>query len=656
MEIPKEVLFYIFQHLHSPRYLLNCSLVSKTWYDITTYPIFYKAIIIYSPKQLGLFIQMTKNKRHQRKNIGHYVKHLVIQFKDPISNQTMVQLQECCPNLSTICYNIDDSLNQQRKKYELLGYWRQLTHLPTWHKEDRFAIILSNGSKLKQFTFYPTLDDIKAILLLNPINGLHLFKPSTHLKELCLDFSHYPLPFNLDLDYLKIIHFYCPSVVKLTIIHALLYCKLNLKNQYMNYLNNNINKINDNKNRFQELLDQQPHIHSLCFENITIDDPFFFTFITKKYPHLTSLTLKNINFMKNQHHHTEHQTAIKNMLTMDLPYLNQLHVTMNKAQLYWPNDNLLNWLSDHPQQFKHISWPFTIYPTTPANDHDSGIEMNIIEEQKKEMTKKKNIKLNIRHYFPIYQEVPMARFMNHLDTLTLKLPGDPRISFDYLLHNNGGVISTTLTSLTIQPLIINNDNDKDNNIECDQQKHTFYIYNWLDALPSLKKLCVHGMEVCLYKRFSIGHSNKNILIDRSPSSLKELVLYQCSIQSRGSNGFTLLCQFCPQLTILENYQCTLLIDEKEIKQYQSQYYYTLFNSPQSSFHQLIFQDLMIIPNNCTASFHHFDLFVKLTSSHHEHDNYYFASHHQLESKSNLLVNILLYSVDILNFDGQYFIH
>ncbi|CAO3634171.1 unnamed protein product [Cunninghamella echinulata] len=428
----------------------------------------------------------------------------------------MIQLQECCPNLLTIHYNINNSLNQQGKKYELVGYWRQLTHLPTWHKEDIFTIILSSGAKLKQFTFYPTLDDIKAILLLNPINGLHLFKPSVHLKELCLDFSHYPLPFNLDLDYLKIIHFYCPSVVKLNIIHALLYCKQNLKDQYMDQLNNNINKINGNKNRFQELFDQQQHIHSLCFENITIDDPFFFTFITKKYPYLTSLQLININFIKNQHHHMEYQAVIKNMLTMNLPYLNQLHVTMTKAHLYWPNDGILHWLSEHPQQFKHLSWPFTIYPTTPANDYDSGIEMNINEEQKKETTKKKkSIKFNIQHYFPIYQEIPTTRFMNYLDTLTLKLPGDPRISLDYLLHNNDGIISTTLTSLTIQPLIISNSSDNNNNnnknIEYDQHKHTFYIYNWLDALPSLKKLCVHGMELCLYKRFSISHSEKKNL-------------------------------------------------------------------------------------------------------------------------------------------------
>ncbi|CAO3648589.1 unnamed protein product [Cunninghamella blakesleeana] len=751
MDIPNEVLFYIFQYFKSPRYLATFSLVCKDWYTIATQPYFYQTIIIYNPKQLHFFINTAYNTRHHGKEIGCYVKHLILLFTAPISRNTMTQLQLSCPNLLTIYYNLNSYSshpynNNSTMKYELLGYWRHLTILPSWYKEDRFAIISSYHSTLTNFTLYPTLNDLNDILTSNPINGLHLFKSTfTQLKELCLDFSQYQFPFNMNINYLNVIHYCCPTITKLTIVNALLYKGVNQENK------------KKRKRTLQQKKYQQRHpnqVNYLCFENISIEKPSFFNFISKKYPLLQSLLLYNITFIDNQQSDKEYQSAIKKMITTDLTHLNELGVTIaNKAYHYWPNDALLTWLHDHPNKFKYLHWPFTIYPTEINIDNDShptnkntekkkslDLSNDQQNQEKENNNRNKNTKeINsdqqsqaYNNYIPIFKSKPKINFMNHLNTLTLKLSGDnTKTTLDYLLHGSSrGMISKTITTLTLEPL--------DWSHFTNDHKPTFYVYNWLDAFPALKRLYLHYFDICLHERFNIIYPEKKalgrppsaskssksstksstksskslksskssksssktsakLLLSSPPHSLEELTLFQCSIKNM--NGFTLLCQQCPRLTVLENYNCHYFINEEETKSYNTQPYYTLLYVPQSSFQKLTFQGLIKLSDNSVEVLSSFDLFVKmipfsLITTQTETDSaekatevittmeieipspykmkkknkkksqkyingkgqhYYFNSR-DLDSKKKPLMNIIVHSIDVLNFGGNFLIH
>ncbi|KAI9309506.1 hypothetical protein BJ944DRAFT_258366 [Cunninghamella echinulata] len=630
MIFSNEILYLIFQHFTTRRYLSLCSLINRQWYSIATDPVFYKTIHLYTLSQLDLFLEMATTMKRNNKPIGHFVKQLLLEFNDTIDEQTMYELQQCCPFITFIRYSPID----QTQTYPLFPLWNQLILLPSWYQEKRSDCIETLKSSLQHLSLTLDKNDMKEIMERKMPNGFSLFKCLFNLNDLSLHFTfkHTNRLFTLDHYFLDKLHSLCPTISSLTITGV-----------NLGTFENDASTI---YNTHQSTCGLQK-LTSLSLKYVQILDPYFFNYLANKYVNLESLELiiidrcdvssttattnfdTAINGLLNdeedeasededeedeedneEYNNTDDleienthrigndlkKNAIKNMLLHKLLHLKKLYVTFldgktkNKDKLidsYWPNDELLDWLYQHPYQYQELQWPSTLFSTS---------------HHTKEM-------LTIPHH--IYPK--SIDFFDHLTTLSLVVLPSTWTTIQCILnhhpypHHRVSSKKTILSS-TITALKLRQKSQDFSNIELD-------IYDWLDLFPSLFSMELIGFilknKTSFYHLPSPPPSSPSIL---SPSHyrLNELIIQKCRIHLTG--GLSSLCQHCPKLSILQcknarygfppypnqmfnhhhnyYYQKEELDEEDEEKEGEKEEYYTILNAPWISLKELVFDNVI----------------------------------------------------------------
>ncbi|CAO3640833.1 unnamed protein product [Cunninghamella echinulata] len=356
----------------------------------------------------------------------------------------------------------------------------------------------------------------------------------SHLDQLTLHFDQYILNtidqlssmFQFDERTLDAIHESCPILSSLT-----------LKSFFFNISDSFLNNNNNQSFRPTHALKK------LILDDCSLQQSECFDYMLKKYPDLTYLTLnlrwgEDEKFMIGKEEATRFMTSMADLIT-GLNQLSTLSVHMSALDAYdylkwkqaeegnkeeeeeekdttysgyWPQSTILHWLKDHPSQLKVLDYPFDLYTLDTNNYNDDN-------------------------------EQQQHAYLDYLSELILLNESHLLKTYQYLInHGKRDHISYTLTSLTIHCVV-------SHHTELDI--YTFHFHDWLNMLPSLKKLRLEEADIVTADQ----HEKQVLHQQRYNSSLKELDLKSCKIMSK--NGLTTICQSSPSLNILKLYNITI---------------------------------------------------------------------------------------------------
>ncbi|KAI9307904.1 hypothetical protein BJ944DRAFT_261198 [Cunninghamella echinulata] len=601
---PNEILENIFIYLPH-KYLSNVSLVCKEWYSVTRLPSFYYTISLKNSAQFEKFIDMATNTYILQQPIGHIVRFISLEHYFKEYRLTMIgikRLNDACPHLQSIDYLDIPFIIDEAISFSAIRYWPDLTILPSWltqHEENWYLRIWQNdqdymnNDKMKkakiirqlEFTINNNLIQLdkndnknkfiklqldikqrKRKLRQSPIiidddyyqpffqevqenegyyshYGMIMSFPLSsytwsHLDQLTLHFDQYiintidrlPSIFQSDERTLDAIHESCPILSSLTLKSFF----FNISDSFLNTNNN-------------QPFHPTHTLKKLILEDCSLQQPECFDYILKKYPGLTYLTLnlrwgEDEKFMVDREEATHFMMSIADLIT-GLNQLSSLSVHMSALDAYdylkwkqakksnkeegeeekditysgyWPQSAIINWLKDRPSQLKVLDYPFDLYTLDTKNhidDNDSG------------------------------QQQQQYAYLDYLSELILLNESHLLKTYHYLIdHGKRNHISYTLTSLTIQ-CVVSHHKELDS--------YTFHFHNWLNKLPSLKKLKLEEVDVDTADQQEKQIQHKQ----HCYKSLKELDLKSCKIMSK--NGLTTICQSSPSLNILKLYNITI---------------------------------------------------------------------------------------------------
>ncbi|KAI9309671.1 hypothetical protein BJ944DRAFT_258205 [Cunninghamella echinulata] len=623
-----EILYLIFCHFESKRYLTNCSSVCKQWYSVAIDPVFYRHISIYTTKQLKLFIRFATNITCQQKPLGHFVNHIEILFKESVQTLILINLQQCCPFIQYIDY----------PQIKLNNFaWED------WHHIKRLPKGLYRVSNSTIQSLSSTLEYIYLCLKNIPDHGspersfnnlLNFFTTTTNLQELYLNFYYQ----NMDIFYFDTIHSACPALTKLTIINAIID---NNDNSNSGNIDNNDNNGSNNSalRRYQprqcQILNRRwDKIVYLRFKNITIQDPLLFSIIMNSHPNLESMILEKISCIS-QEESDQFRSAIRDFINLEqLPNLKLFKITFDKSytcfRKMWPHDEFLQWLHNHPQQLTTLELPSSIIPSTIST--------------------------------PSSIETPPIGFIEFLHTLTLNISNTTQSTTNTLkyLLNSYQTIPTHLKSLTIIASRTNDNANRYNRYnqynryhrynryyseDEDEREHIDYkpifpIYDWLKAVPSLHSLTLNGLFI------KDKDDTSEQQQQQQHKALRECVFDNCTIKMTG--GLNCLCEYAPNIEILK---CNI----------ESLYYYSdmdivnddqgidmdsvsILYAPQLSLKEFDIHPHRCLPLNYTKNIS----FVKVTlntSSTNEDGDLVWSQHHHYGKLANMI--IVVHTIDRL---------
>ncbi|KAI9309673.1 hypothetical protein BJ944DRAFT_245546 [Cunninghamella echinulata] len=659
MTFSNEIIYSIFKKITSQDDKCGLRCVSKQWNLIAT-DLFYQDIHLYTVYQLHSFITTATEMKYKNKPVGEHVKHLSLHFIDHIGHKTMDKLQDCCPNITTIHYSPLENYLEDCGKFKIVGKWPYLTHIPYWHKESTFECISYLKKTLKNITLDLSKDNYTEIEHLS--DQLNSLSTIPTLTELHLEYNDKDLPFTFHSSFLYNIHSICTQIKVFTMANNFVFDKEEDKRNDTSY-NNDPGDDNDDNAGNVDLVDlfdidgngdidttwpatspplsisllpssstsslsssssssstsdtkghQWNSITTLCFKNIKINDPYFFTYIKRSYPNLESLILENIIitdyllmrvnfFSQKQQISNEYKNALKRMVIHHSRQLKTLHISFRKAngdilQDHWANNNLLSYLNLFPpSQLKDLKWPSTIYPSIVGKYY------------------------NQYQFQSLYCKIKPISFINHLETLHLSVPIICKETLNYLLDGNK-TIFPQLKELSVKQM-----NEE-------EEKPLFNLHNWLTAFPNLQSLTTLNMCLITYEPFVNINKDKQQATHYHQYKLKKLTIHECLLYFEG--GFSQVLQRCSQLEYLNCQESTyyflsrIYLDENQnILDKMNDYhfkisrtkheikdYYTFIYAPHLNLKTLIMNN-MKFNNDKPLTFNRY-LFATTTSMYMEH--------------------------------------
>ncbi|CAO3633830.1 unnamed protein product [Cunninghamella echinulata] len=212
-----------------------------------------------------------------------------------------------------------------------------------------------------------------------------------------------------------------------------------------------------------------------------VKDCRFYTYFAKKYPQLESLTLC-LTSKPIPRRFGAFKLAIFNMMT-ECHCLKKLHIRLydpefdvdlddglfdynRRRQEYWPKNEFLDWLLQHPSQLTHFTYNNELIDTTHTKKRYFIID-------KPDQTISSYYKSMINNI--IQQPALLSNQLSYL-SFTSKFSRD--ILYNYLVQNKNAIIfSSTIESLTLNEYYYG-------------KKDLLYITDWLDAFPNLTSLSV----------------------------------------------------------------------------------------------------------------------------------------------------------------------
>ncbi|CAO3635412.1 unnamed protein product [Cunninghamella echinulata] len=559
-QLPNEIIHHIFSFL-SPRYISTCSLVCKAWYLTSRDTSFYKVIKINSYQQLKKFIETATTVKINDILLGHSVNTLLLQDIYNVAPFCLTlddidQLHHACPMITWV----DDIVCPQFKMTPVQPYWKHLTIISSWvkrydddwywrlyqkenislisfelnvfdclqhiHHEHILYFEKDQQSRKRERLDRPLFISQLSPSLNNDINSNNnnnnnnnssveirgemincfgkVLKFSTtwqSLKSLTLDFtssssSSYSSPsslFDYELDERTIDSIFqsCPVLEHL----SLDYFFMNISDQYYN--------------------DSQYHItpftslNILQFNHCLMHQAECFYYFLKKCPNVTTLILylqcyihmdelKKGLFRKGIYDMITQFCTLK-QLSARLEYTGDYYMCpVELEDGFFPDHELKEWLNViQPSQLKVLDYPYDL-------SLSSMVE---------------NEKINNQHFV----------YLNYLSSFTLESKNSPSFLLNhyFLRQNTVDFASFSITTLNISMAI--------------NPMSLFNVFEWLNAFPNLKRLCI--------SRAAISDDwNKSTY--RKYYKLKELVINDSKYYYI-PRGINYLYERCPFINVLE---------------------------------------------------------------------------------------------------------
>ncbi|KAI9300638.1 hypothetical protein BJ944DRAFT_272726 [Cunninghamella echinulata] len=557
-QLPNEIIHHIFSYL-SPRYISTCSLVCKSWHSTSRDASFYKVIKVNSYQQLKKFIETATTTKINGTLLGRLVNTLLLQDIYNVAPFCLTladidQLHHACPMITWV----DEIVCPQFKMTPAQPYWKYLTVISSWVKryDDDWYWRLYQKGKTSLVSFELNVFDClqhihhehilyfekdqqprKRERLSRPLfigqassssstdytnsnnsnNGSveirgemincfgKVLKFSTtweSLKSLTLDFtssssSSYSSPssslFDYELDERTIDSIFqsCPVLKHL----SLDYFFMNISDQYYDVSQYRITPFTSLK--------------VLQFNHCIMHQVECFYYFIKKCPNVTTLILylqcyihldevKKGLFRKGIYDMITQYLTLK-QLSARLEYTGDYYMCpVELEDGFFPDHELKEWLNAiQPPQLKVLDYPYDLSLTSMVE----------------------NEKIDNQH----------SAYLNYLSSFTLESKKEPSFLLNhYFLRQNtvdhaSFSITTLNISMTISPMSL------------------FNIFEWLNAFPNLKRLCV--------SRVAISDAwNKSTY--REHYQLKELVIND-SKYYYVSGGMNHLYERCPLIKVLK---------------------------------------------------------------------------------------------------------
>ncbi|CAO3633982.1 unnamed protein product [Cunninghamella echinulata] len=568
----------------SQRYLHCASTVCKKWLQITRQPKFYKSVELHSTSQIEKFIEFIQIVTINDTPLSHYIKEITFynQFIHNLNPYKLVALINLCPFVTQV-KNIPDIGEDNYKVLSDANYWRKLKELPlSYTKMDKRWMdhmkrtssssnnkykVTSLSIDISQYTVLSiedysnmTTEDERNYKLLKieyqrncglsrrhndnnrfpgiivPFTSYYLKLPPSviNLKELYLDFGTENRQNNLcyyefNEKTLNSISISCPSLTHFTLSHF----NFNISNTFLNQFGSSLSSTTIIRS-----IIPSPQIKYLRLHLCHLHHPICYTYIQYKYPNLTTLNLMLAYIPEMNTRFTEYKSTIGNLITSYDDSLTDLQIQYTcgnipnvNEQKYWPHTELLTWLTAHPNQLTTFKYPFDLFTIERGNnDWETAltIEKSLTDEERSQI-------------------LPQHRsYLQNLKTLKLKFELIPGTTLQYLLYQNP-------SEPTMQSSLCHN-------VEhlyvfayfylkhCYQNKERqFFIYDWLSAFSSLKKLEIDNL--------SITHDYQ--LLDPHQNWQQRLITYSKTMYYLNP---------CYQLTELKLKNCRICFDLSEMTQ------------------------------------------------------------------------------------------
>ncbi|CAO3619624.1 unnamed protein product [Cunninghamella blakesleeana] len=552
-ELPVEILKHILHYL-SQRNLFQCSIVCKKWYEVLLQPSFYATVELYSYQQLKKYIKTaTKKEIHiqndnsnnndnnqNHKLMIYYTQHLNIYFDMIIFYEAILEFISAFPNLLSINsfgYDITGGkcINKSIPQLE------HLLSIPFWYNGINKEYITNSSqqkSKLKSLshTIQPnennSNEDNEQCIYLNPvgpvnsgkaglsyylfgvydIEGLRspyqckililpTFESLTSLKISFTNFQSETSINEYDERLIESIHPSCPKLETLQLDDFY----MNISNEFDTRLNSNNNN-NDNNNNNNLVTFTCSRLKEFKVEG-ALRDPRCFIYLSLKYPHLESFTLKcnKTNFLGDDL--KIYQLPIYEMITHYFGSLKQLTIYFATGcypendvdEVFWPKHNFTQWLNNHPKQLTHLAYPDSLYPvewkdedsdSESDNDNDEWLKnswKNLNDSITKMTTAIKDMNLDSMNTFYRNKSLHGGNFLKYLTSLSLRFEHivDTATTF-LLLHGQHAItVSNSITELKIHSA----------------SSHEYlYFYDWLDLFPNMTEFHLKRIDFLIFDK------------------------------------------------------------------------------------------------------------------------------------------------------------
>ncbi|CAO3621521.1 unnamed protein product [Cunninghamella echinulata] len=532
--LPNEIIQNIFTFLPQKYAATVGSTVCKAWYQFLFQPSFYSTIHIYTKQQLKKCIQMAKEKTIHTKPIGHYIQHLIFHFYCKLDIEDLLEITKIVPNIhsingSMIIFPMEIlPIFNDIPKNNNFPQLQQLTHFEEWYTifnntwmttllnnkdivesiDVEYTQEMMNYNKIKQppppihfkpfgqssSTSLPPYAFSNRYRLAPPqrmILILQSFKQLTHLNFCCPIFSS-----NTDISLiyfdeytLESIHQSCPHIVSLSLVQF-----------NMSISEEGIDTDTDTDITYEKTITTSAFQHAHHLKELKIQgkiiDPKCYTYFSKKYPQLESLTfcLQIMPIPKDTI--KPYQLAIHNMITK-FQLLKKLNITLwyeedemielthnsTEGNEVWPNNEFIQWLLQNPTQLTHFT-----YDNDGLKELSYMIGTSIDQQQQLVMDD---------HQYMISKIVLQHTLFNHLIYLSLTSKLSQTVMYHHLLQNE----NTIVLSFSIKELVIQG---------CyGGERELIYITDWLDVLPNLTILKMSNSRIIINENDILQTSNKN---------------------------------------------------------------------------------------------------------------------------------------------------
>ncbi|CAO3637310.1 unnamed protein product [Cunninghamella blakesleeana] len=504
MRLPNEVLFIIFKQFSSHTALYQYSLVCQQWYKVATATTFYTDITIHTLAQFVKFLETAGNMKRNNKPVGHCVRRLTLLFETKIKTECFSDLKQHCPFITTIQVPlIQLNIGNHDDFFLTLGHISTIKLL----KENNDAVVIHYY--IKETTSNDNMDliahNISAVR--GGDNGVTIMAKKytfytdinqhQFLTELCLNFYYVMQPvnfFNLDT-----IHTKYPHLSKLTMIHFDFNHPL-ISEDY----------------RLREK--QFKKLRSFRLQSCTIDHPFIFFYITKRYPKLKSLEMLDIDCDSKSNTFSLFQGRVEEdffnmftnfvLLSSSSSRLKTFKLKLSNT-IHWPNDRLMEWIYQHQQELylKSLTWPTTFMIS-------------------KELLNSPLFLLHLQSFEFELSDTTWEIFKSYLNEKKEKKKSPSQ--------DKEKGIDTLPLSFNLKTLRLS--------FYPGGNKLNINVFDLIDLFPKLTTLKLNQLFL------NANKDDDDIMHDQEEYSLQKLIITNCKLEME--NIFTKICYYCSQLQVL----------------------------------------------------------------------------------------------------------